>query len=504
VVTSRGAMLLRQPRLAASLGRRMLAPARRCHSTTPQPPVRWPLYLTGATTAVVVGSATAIAQDSFLVKLLQDSTTAFGSLIESPQSDQQKAGSVSTTTAVAYCYALCSLPIDEVKLKLLRNGALHVVLQLFDCGMHDVGIDCLNHLLSGAAALEAFRKSTPADYERILGALQVVLSPREANGSPLELWSIERAQECSRALSLATTLTTHPQFELSEPLDSERALWLGLLEAGALSPSLPAAATLQLAALSAACAKHGSLARTVRRRGLLAPRLKRYAATGADTLIPLPDDQLPSMHRAQRQRYAGLALQRLTASTVAAGPASGSLWVSWRNRRTGATQQDPSGPSLARSEGGGAPTDFADLPARPTAVNSATSDTSPEIVQPSALFWSGLGGLTWGSMQGLRASSRAVRSVGRSAGSTAAAALGLQLALSLLDAAWRELLQPQPPLFEQHYETLAGYTTLTCVHVSAAGGILWLLAQPQRAPFVMGGSVLGQLMRYIAAAASVE
>ena len=259
--------------------------------------------------------------------------------------------------------------------------------------------------------------------------------------------------------------------------------------------------------MAAACAKHESLARSVLRQGLLKPRLERYAADNGsqlrDELIPRPDDQLPSLHRAQRQRYAEEALRDLRASSVG-GDASGNLWSVWRNRRAGSAQGSSNGMTARGRVGGNSDEQNSPLPPRPTAVTSATSDTPDELLQPSALFWSGLGGLVWGCIRGLRASSRAVRSVRHSAGSTAAAALSLQLSLSLLDAAWRELLRPRPPLFEQHYETLAGYTALTCVHVSVAGGIFWLLAQPQRAPFVMGGIVLGQVMRYSAAAAAVD
>lgn len=369
---------------------------------------------------------------------------------------------------LAYC--LAAVPVDELKLSLLRAGALEYwTWSLPGClrlGMEGLALSALTELLDGDAALWAFQ-AEEKNYVLLVNALLPLLQPRDVLNRCCTLKDDAGDNTMLQVLHLSATLAAHPYFAAAR---GEERLWEAVLEAGAwpveaAEAGAPPASSfvvreelaLPWAAVAAASTKRKALARVM----LFDRFVKRRLLEVADADAPPA-----SLERA----YALAALSGLARALEAEGAPKVPL-------------------GRGRFVDDFASTVPCTLPARPPGA------AEPEGSAAAALTSCAVGGLFWGVLRGLSRSSRALRPLWRSALCTSAGALAFESVLRVKSEILVRARSGGTSGGESRAPTYAGLPLAGLASASDLGAsfaLLWLFVQPGRVPFCFGGWLLGQ------------
>eukprot|EP00966_Prymnesium_polylepis_P144825 3344168-Prymnesium_polylepis.2 len=170
---------------------------------------------------------------------------------------------------IMLAFALTNLPVEEVKLKLIRLGALGHwgnLLGLFDLDQQQIALSALVSLLEGDAPFATFQQD-PEMYEQLVTSLPPLLHGADGALSDPEI--------LMEVLRLGSTLASHPFFAHAS---GDSWIWERLLEQSAANLYWDPAPTLAWACIAAACAKRSELADAM----LRSDSLKRLLVSLAD------------------------------------------------------------------------------------------------------------------------------------------------------------------------------------------------------------------------------
>lgn len=504
----------------ASSVRPLLRVPRRACQTHPtqqhQPPeaTLWPLYAASGVAAGGLLAAVIFRRERTLRAVNESVVSASSTAALSSQGMPP----LRTLLGVVVAFTLTQLPVDELKVKLLRLGALShwgALLSLFDLDQQQVALGALVALLEGDDALQAFHENA-AWYDGLVGALQPLLHATSG--------SLADSEILVEVLRLGAAAASHPAFVHS---DDDAWVWSGLLEGSAPNLHLDPSACLPWVAIACACAEKREVALAMLRSDDVKRLLVGIAdggtvpgdgASGWDGAggggkgvdgwgdgrasgeayggVPVAEGgqwtasgwvshSLVSPERAAALEvgYARLALHRLSA--VARGhDTSGwskEMLLEWEETFFDEYALPPEPPPR--------------LPVRPPLEATPPEEVAVSVALSAILC--AFGGAAWGLARGALPSSRAVRPVGRSVAATALAAAAFELAMVAKNAA-RSYVCERPPRDPAdfappfHHRTLARYALAEVLNVGGSLALLALLVQPSRAPFAFGGWLCGR------------
>uniref|UniRef100_A0A7S4FAM2 Uncharacterized protein n=1 Tax=Chrysotila carterae TaxID=13221 RepID=A0A7S4FAM2_CHRCT len=383
---------------------------------------------------------------------------------------------------------MTKLPVDELKVRLFRVGALDFWCWLLSkpaLEQQAVAVTAINSLLQGDAAL-ACVYSDHASFSKIVQSLGLLLVPRPVfGGDSCSLSDWQRAHELHDALELGATIASHPAFAESccsptGPPSDLRDLVLGLLEEGSSGSGLHPNADLQWAALAAAAASQPSFATVMIQRGYITGKLVRLVSDERATFGLTRDET------EQANGFARVALQRLAKTGNSLGRGDAEAWQAVVGR-------SPS------------PMEAAAEPALPLRPPPPTDEVARSLQLQSAIVNALVGGVAWGLCRGLPRKARQLRPVWVAVASTAAGAGCIEVVsqgfvllrdavrtgkvpkLSPYDAGGKAI---ESPLFVGLSEFLAAKVA----EIFTLGSVLVWLLEPSRAPFAFGGWVVGRTL----------
>eukprot|EP00962_Isochrysis_galbana_P051350 scaffold22750_cov96-Isochrysis_galbana.AAC.2 len=149
-----------------------------------------------------------------------------------------------------------------------------------------------------------------------------------------------------------------------------------------------------------------------------------------------------------------------------------------------------------------APPDPPPPPLPPALVEELTSDERLLEGMASVAFCA-LGGLVWGALRGATPASRAHRTFFSAVRSTVAGA-GIFEAAMLLKTSARDRLPPSLGGGRGNYSTTTRLANACAVDVLVSAQLLWMLMRRLRAPFALGGWLIGRSVILISDLIDVE
>lgn len=371
--------------------------------------------------------------------------------------------SVGNLASMCVGYCIAALPVDDLKLRLLRRGALtywSVVTSLGEQGHELISLNAMNDLLSGDSGLRLFHADAEA-YALLVDSLLSTLRPQDVLASRVSIEEKGRTRNhVPEMMTLGSTLATHPSFRGAR---GDERFWLALIEGGEARMDDRPELAQAWAAIILACADRPRLARRI----LFDVNVKRRLLLLAEA---------PEEDEGHQRGYAVMALHRLALAAAAEeGAPAVSLGV--RGRLLEEFLDRP-------------PLPDAPLPLRPP-IERSPDDFGP----PGRMALAVIGGLAWATARCVRKSARASRPVRLTLLSTAAGAAALQtfqeMDLLVHKHVWLSVFGNESA---SNFTCLSSFSLVTAGELAASFGLLWALLQPGRAPFAFGGWVFGQLL----------
>jgi hypothetical protein len=121
----------------------------------------------------------------------------------------------------------------------------------------------------------------------------------------------------------------------------------------------------------------------------------------------------------------------------------------------------------------------------------------------ASVVFCALGGLVWGALRGATPASRASRTFFSAVRSTAAGA-GIFEGAMLLKTFGRESLPPNLGGGRGNYSTVSRLANMSALDVIVSAQVLWLVMRRLRAPFALGGWLIGRSMVLVSDLIDVE
>lgn len=425
----------------------------------PEEAVRWPLLAGGIAVTGMLGTGVLLQFDATL-QILQP--TAEG-LRQDEDSEGEVELGVGNLATMCIGYVVAALPVDDLKMRLLRGGALtywSIVTGLGERGHELISLNSMNDLLSGDSGLRLFH-TDPEAYALLVDSLLSTLKPQDVLGSRVSLDEKGRGRDhVPEILALGSTLASHPSFRGAR---GDERFWVALLEGGEASLDEKPELAPAWASIAFACAERPRLARRI----LFDVNVKRR-------LLQLTEEseEVVGLQRG----YAAAALHRLA---LAAAAEEGAPVVSL-GLRGRLLEEFLDRPPLSDTP----------LPVRPMADRSQ-DDLGPA----SRLALAAIGGFAWALARCFRKAVRTSKPIRLTLLSTAVGATAFQAFqeadLLMHKHVW---LSAFGSVNSPNFTSISSFSAVTAGEFAVSFGLLWALVQPGRAPFAFGGWIVGQVL----------
>lgn len=425
--------------------------------------VRWPLVLGCLTVAGIAGGGTWLSFESSVSQVLLAPHPSF---LRADGSGTSSFG-VREIAGLFIAGIVGLLPVDELKVALLRKGALHywgrVLIACSDQPLPVLVV--LHNFFSSDSVMQLFHSETKM-YSVLAGSLMALLEPQDmigphgrVIGSRMQMPPGFDSNALSSAMSLGAALSTHPSFL---KVKGDEHLWEALL----LAPSdddLNHEIELSLAwtAIASSAAQRPSTARFILLDNSIKLRLLHFCSADVTSMPPSVTSKEAVASKLQRD-YATVALHRLALVAAADGV-----------------------PHVALGRGHSSE-DYLQLDPPEVPLYSASrlprEDSQANL---EATIWCLGSGLLWGALRGLRRNVRAVQPIWTTALMTGAGACTLQAEAEVARAA-KKIMDDN-----ESYGTLQGAMAAEIADNAIWFSLLWFMVQSGRTPFAFGGWLLG-------------